>query len=46
MIDTVLLCGNSDLDDFNINKQPVETEMNDVAERQWTWIEDKLKTSK
>ena len=44
MIDTVLLCGNSDAD--ILGKQPEGPESESVAEKQWQWIESNLKASK
>ena len=44
MIDTVLLCGNSD--DDRLGKQPKGPESVGDAEKQWTWIENNLKSSK
>ena len=44
MIDTVILCGNSD-HDFK-HKQPQGPEKLSDAEQQWTWIEQRLKSSK
>ena len=44
MVDTVLLCGNSD-HDFK-HAQPTGPEHWRQAEDQWTWLEDQLKNSK
>ena len=44
MIDTVILCGNSDAD--KLHKQPDMSMDYDVAEKQWAWIEASLRKSK
>ena len=44
MIDTVLLCGNSDADYLHL--QPSGPDSQGVAEDQWTWIENNIKDSK
>lgn len=45
MLDTVLLCGNTGYDLDLDHQQPTGPEDVPVAERQWEWIEKKLKTS-
>ena len=44
MIDTVVLCGNSDADYLGL--QPNGTEHKSLAEKQWDWIEKSMQTSK
>lgn len=44
MIDTVVLCGNSD-DDW-LHQQPKGPKSYQKAQDQWTWIHDQLKSSK
>ena len=44
MIDTVLLCGNSD-HDF-LGKQPEGPDNKLIADTQWQWIENAVKYSK
>ena len=43
MIDTILLCGNTD---DRIGAQPEGAANQNEAEAQWTWIEAELKNSK
>ncbi len=44
MIDTIVLCGNSD--DDRLGKQPSCPKSVADAEQQWTWIEKNLQSSK
>lgn len=44
MIDTVLLCGNSDYD--SKHQQPKGPENKAHADKQWAWIEQQLQNSK
>ncbi|XP_068720388.1 tartrate-resistant acid phosphatase type 5-like [Montipora capricornis] len=43
LLDTIVLCGNTDHD--HLNDQPQEPESVEKSEEQWTWLEDTLKSS-
>lgn len=44
MLDTVVLCGDSDKDELGL--QPNGPDSNDAAEDEWAWIEKQIEFSK